>query len=486
MVLSLAQAVELALIQNLDVESSQVAARQAQARIDGARGPFDPILNVYASHGKRVRPTASELDALISQSITDVVDTTLTQKLVYGATYEVKLNATRSESNNPFFSVNPSYATDALLKYTQPLLEGLGRNANLRFVREAINNSRIAGHGVEIRARDVVRDTIHAYWDLVFAREDLEVKQASLRLAEDLERQNRIMVEVGTLAPLEIAQAEAAVATRKQDIIITEASIGSAEDAIRRLIGADRSSHWWRGPIVPAEAAVYRDAWVDLTESLATAASRRPELNSADLEVENARLALAQAKDALLPTLTFEGTISTAGLAGDRLADKDGDTVPDTFIDKGFSDAYRQVGDREFNSWSASLNLNVPLRNRAAEADFQVARLDVEDRLIGVERTRQTVTLEVRQAVRDVESARERIQAAQSSRTLQQKKMDAEIKKFENGLSTNFEVLTFQTDLATARSNELRAIVDYLKALAALDAARGTLLSQGQLALAWE
>ena len=486
MVISLQEAVELAVLHNLDIEGARIDVGSATAGVTGARGEFDPVLFAFYQHRKDVEPQVSAVEATFTNGLFDTYNVGVRQKLYYGASYEVGFFSTRTlRSQN--VGLTTAYQASAGFKYTQPLLRGLGRDANRRFVLEAINTSAISQQQFEAFARDVVRDTVRAYWTLVFAIEDLRVRRGSLGLAEELLRKNRIMVDVGTLAPLEITQAEAEVAQRQYDIINARAAVGAAADDLRRLLGVEEGSPSWDIGLVPADEAEYQEALFDQTETLTTAMSRRSELASADLSKQNAQLEVDAAKDARLPQLDLALTLEPAGLAGDLfgdanpLVDTDGDGNPTNDTDMlGHSDierAWDQVSSWDFTSWSAALNYTQPLPNRAAKADLVQRRLDLEQRDLDIRKLRQQIILEVRQALRDLESARQRITAAGSARTLQERTLQAEVRKFENGLSTNFEVLTFQTDLQQAESAEVLARTDYLKALAEIKRARGTLLA---------
>lgn len=479
-VLTLEQALEQTLANNLDIRTAVSTALQAEAGILAARGPFDPIGTIFYQHATNENPTFNLTQP--SSRKTDLWTSSLRQTLWYGGTWEIGLNGNRSDVALPptVQSTTPTYSVDAVVTYTQPLLQGLGRDANRAALEQAINNAAVAKNDLRMRARDVLAQTTAAYWELVFAVEDLEVRRGALGLAENLMRQNRIMVEVGTLAPLEVLQSEASVALRQRDIITGRSLIGSAEDLLRQYMGlSERDSRWW-GRIVPADQPEFTSAYVDLDDSLDAALSRRRELDNALLRLENAQLELNRAKDAKLPQLDFVLSLSTAGLGGDGPRDLDGDGMIDLFADEGFGHAFDQVYGRDFNSWNASLRFTQPLFDRAAKAEYTTRRLQLNSQEIDLARIRQAVILDVRSAVRDVETAREQIAAAQSSRTLQEKVLDAEVKKFENGLSTNFEVLQLQTDLTAAESAELRAIIDYAVALVELRQARGELLSESQ------
>jgi outer membrane protein TolC len=483
--LTLEDAIRMALAHALEIREGRLGTRSAAARAGAARGAFDPVLNARAGTTDSKRPTANPFTA--NESTTDDYSVSVQQKLWNGATYEVGVSASRTESPSDFFSFTPFYDTDLLLRFTQPLLRGAGRDSNKRVLDQAIRTALIADRQSMVIARDVVRDTIRAYWELVFGLRDLEVRNASLGLAQELLRKNRIMVDVGTLAPLEITQAEASVALREFEIITTRAAIGEAGDNLRRLMGVDEGSHWWDVEVVPLDEAEFVAASYDLDESLRTAMQARSEVDAADLAIESARLGVAAAKDGLLPRLDLDLSTNSAGLGGvgtlgdpDPAVDSDGDGDPTndtTPINDDVSDAFDQTFGFDFRSWSAALTFSQPIRNRAAKGEYLAERVGLESRKLDKVQLEQTITIEVRRALRNLESARERITSARSASTLQEKTLSAEIKKFENGLSTNFEVLQFQTDLRTAQSAELRALVDYLQALADVKRARGTLLA---------
>lgn len=477
--LTLQQCIELAIAHQLDIQGSRIDRASAEARIGQERGPFDPVLSGVLQHDRSVRENAFVFAVPLSESTGDTYRAGISQKLWYGATYEVGLVGIRQESNSS--SLSPEYSTDLALKYTQPLLRGFGRDANRSALAQAINSERIADLNVQARARDIVRDTVRAYWELVFAIRDLEVRRSSLGLANELLRKNRIMVEVGTMAPLEVSQAEASVALREFGLISAEEAIGNAEDTLRRLIGVREDSSWWNAALAPVDEPEFAAISADLDEEISTAIARREELPSQQLAIENAKLGLAAAKDSLLPQLNFEISSGWAGLTGfradDPLLDENGDGIFDNDGARGnFGSSFGETFGHDFESYTTALIYSQPLRNRSAEGAWLAQRLALEDARLSLAQLRQTVTLEVRAAVRRLDSSRDGVVSAGASRQLQEKTLQAEIKKFENGLSTNFEVLQFQTDLQESESSEVRALIDYLQAQAELRRARGTLL----------
>ncbi|MFQ5701619.1 MAG: TolC family protein, partial [Acidobacteriota bacterium] len=361
-----------------------------------------------------------------------------------------------------------------------------------------------------------------AYWELVFARQDLEVKKESLRLADQLLKLNRIKVEVGTLPPIEITQAEAEVAAREQGVIVAENAVADAEDVLRRTLNMPKGTDAWLRPIKTMDEPTFYEWPIDLDKELREAFDHRPDLEQARLDILNADTQLAFDRNQLKWDLNFRAAYTARGLSGDsdgitrQLAtafdDAGIDGVPGTGdtgegdglfepaqppgpttpggpgenltltpfqltgpSNQDIDDALRLVRDRDFESWSVSLSLNVPIGNRAAQSSFVGSRLEKAQADARLERAKLNAEVEVRTAARAILTDKKRIEAAEKNVELQRKKVEAEQKKFENGMSTSFQVLDFQEDLTTALGDKNRALVDYRKSISTLEKAKGTL-----------
>jgi len=302
-------------------------------------------------------------------------------------------------------------------------------------------------------------------------------RERFLRLAQELLKLNRIKVEVGTLPPIEITTAEAEVASREQGVIVAENTVRDAEDTLRRALNMPKGGDAWLRPIEPTDEPSFLERPVDLQQDLEVALANRPDLVQARLEVDNANTRLAFDKNQLKWDLGFRGTYLLSGLAGDNPSFFDPNTgtffvVP---LNEDFIDSYDSLAGGDFDSWSVSLNLNIPIGNNAAQANYTASRLALEQAEVSYERARLGAEVEVRIAARAILTNRKRIEAAEKNVELQRKKVEAEQKKFENGMSTSFQVLEFQEDLTTALGQKNRALVDYRKSITALEQAKGTL-----------
>jgi outer membrane protein TolC len=333
----------------------------------------------------------------------------------------------------------------------------------------------------------VLRDVEDAYWNLRASREAQRVAEQALKLSQDLYELNKKKVEVGTLAPIEITQAEANVASNVDLTIRGKEAVLNSEDNLRRLLAIPKDDPLWVHTIIPTEDPVDEKRTVELDGAIATALQQRPEMIEAHASLENASLSERAARNAARHQLDL-----TAGVtpSGNNLIDilPGPDTIPGTPDDVvqtgGLSESYKEIP--KFNNylWTIGLTYSVPIGNRAAKANYAIATIGREKQEISIKNTEDLIRVDVRTTARAVESGYERVVAGRKNVELQTKKLDAEQKKFDNGMSTSFEVFTFQTDLRNAQLTLIQALLDYNKSLADLERAKGTLLESKGLKLA--
>jgi outer membrane protein TolC len=366
-----------------------------------------------------------------------------------------------------------------------PLLNGFGNTVTTEQLVLAQNEYEISKTDLEQQAETTLEIVEGAYWDVVAARRALDIAILSLQRAEDLLELNRKKVEVGTLAPIEITQAEAGVASQEEGVIVAEANLEDAEDELRRLLAIPESDSMWNMEIRNSTTPVFEEIEIDVEEAIDIALTERPSVRSAEQTLENRMLNERVAKRQVRHNLDFSAQYNPQGVSLDieRITDDAGNVVlPEENAD--LQESIARIGNGDVYNWSARVTYSVPIGNRAAKATYARARISREQAQANLNNEEQTVRVEVRRAARAVESGIKRVQAAQKNVELQEKKLDAEQKKFDNGMSTSFEVLTFQNDLADAQLSEIRARLDYIKALAALERAKGTLLEARGLELA--
>lgn len=478
--LPLEQAVELALRRNLGLVVERFSREQARQGIFQNLGIYDLLAAADVRHTDSRIPTASSLEA--SQFEEDRADLSLTQLLPSGAVASFAWNNRRTESNSQFAAINPSYRSSPTFSLTQPLLRDFGRLTTERNLMIARTNDSISRETFETQVATTIQQTENAYWDLVEAREQLKVAEESLALTRELHDQNRIRVEVGTLAPLELVQSEAGIATREEEIIRSRSRVGDAEDELRRLLALDQGELWSKS-IDPETSPEREPLTLELEESIAAALRERPELNSQRLVIETARIESEYFRGQRKPQLDAIASYGWGGVGGTLLVDPVTGQPLARPLAGGFGDALDQIRGLDFPSWSVGLTFSMPIQNRAARAQSTIADLELEQSQATLKDLEQTVITEVRRAARAVETAREVIVSAAVSSRLAEKNLEAERKRYENGMSTSFQILEIQEDLTAARSREVTAVTGYRRALAEFYRAIGRLLEENGVAL---
>lgn len=473
--LTLDEAVELALRQNLGLSIERFNRTRAALNVGQTLGIYDLLASATAYAEDQTSPTITRLQA--SESSLQRLNVSLDQVFPTGGQLTLGLTNSRNESNSPFATVNPGFNSGLEFNLNQPLLRNFGRLATERQLLVARNRSQASREVFEQQVVLTVQDVINAYWNLVGARQQLIVAQESLNLARELHDRNRIQVEVGTMAPLELVQSEAAIAEREEGIITAQSAVGDAEDTLRRLLNLPEGE-LWATEIRPATDPAIQHTPIDVAAAIQTALQERPELRVQQLDIEQARLESQFARNQELPTLDLDVGYGFSGAGGDVIVrDDDTGEVLDT-IPGGYGDAFDQVTGLDFRGWTAQVTLGIPLQNRGARAARAIAELDLQRAQSAMEDARNGIVTEVRGAARRVETAAKQIEAARASRVFQERNLEAERKRYENGMSTSFQITQIQEDLTQARSREVNAIINYRTALAEYQRVIGRLLDE--------
>ena len=472
--LSLSQAIELTLQNVLDLDVAAYNLEESKFGILSARGAFDPNVEVDLGATDTQTPATSKVQA--PDTKTAYGNAALTGLLPYGTTYSFGWANTRRDSEIPGYTlVNPTYTSSLSLGLTQPLLRNFGKAVNERFVVQARLGQDQSAYGFVIAVQTAIQTAEDAYWDLVYAIENLKAKQEALKIATDLNRITKIKIDVGALAPIEIVQTEVTIAQREQDIITAEGLIGDAQDRLRRLLNVQSIPDWNR-PIIPTDrpsSGLLREAFTaDVNQGYETALKTRPEIRQALLTIESKRVTQAYSKNQLKPRLDLAGGYGLAGLgAQGDVINPDGSTSH-----LNYGDALTQIGNLNYPAWSVGVVFAVPIGNRVAKGNYAIANADFELARTNFAIAKANLNLEGRTAARGVDTGYRSVQAASKARELAERNLDAEKKKFENGMSTNFQVASVANDLTTAVTGELLAIAAYLKDIVAWHKAIGDLL----------
>jgi len=393
-----------------------------------------------------------------------------------GTRYTVGFANARTVSNSSFNSVNPANDANLSFAVSQPLLRNFGFGVTKAEIRIATTHKQQADEGFRAEVIDTVAQTINAYWGLHESIEARGVAEKGVALAEELLNINRTRVQVGTMAPLDISQAEAQVSDARLRLLTARDLVRDTEDRLRLSVGVSATSRLWDKPIRPVDMPSLDEVKVDVNDAIAEAYRHRPELKQSTLNLDIDAVRLEVAKSQLKPGLNLAASLGTAGVGGPQVL-RDGLGGPVIgIIPGGYGDALADAFGFDFRTWHLGLTFDLPLHNTAAEAQHAAAVLSMQRDKDAVENLKLTIAAEVRKAVRNVQTNRERVDLARITREYHEKSLDAERKKFDHGLSTNFEVLTQQNDFITASEQEVVARTLYKRALVELQKASGTLL----------
>ena len=470
--ISLDDAALQALKNNLDITISRQTKESRLTDIIVEQAKFDPTFSVNGQYSRTVNPLNRPVFGATGGNLNQIttfdqrnhsVTVDATQNLITGGNVDLNYSPSRTAVNQNLatgFLFNPAYTGGLALTLTQPLLRNAGIEVNKTFIRVAQNNAEVEQHVFRDRVLTVLATVEQTYWEMVFSNENLKVAQAAMKAAEELLATNRAKAKAGVMSIVDVLQAEAAVASRVEQVLIAEKAIRDQEDQLRRLLNPGEEELRQDLRLTPLDPPVTVLAPISVQEAIDTAIEQRPEIVQAKRNLETSGINSRFARNQLLPTLSFQGTMGLAGLGSD---------YPDS-LNRNFSGDYYNYG--------AGLVLSYPLGNRSAISTYNKRQLEAKNAEATLASVRQQIIVGVREAVRRVQTDFKRIETTRSARIMAEKQLQAEQERLKVGLSTTRFVLDFQRDLATAQGNELRAIVDYNKSLSNLSRHKATTLDR--------
>jgi outer membrane protein TolC len=489
--LSIDDLINLTLENNLDIGVSRLAPIASEYSIRTNFRPFEPTLQVGASVGRNTSRSQTQLTGVDSVSqLSHRYNIGYIQTLQTGADIAVNFVVNRSSSNNAFNTFNPSWVGQMQYSFTQRLLRGFGRSVNTRSIRIAQNNKTISEVQFERMVIDLVTQTQKSYWDLVFTSEDLKVKQDSLALAERTLNDNQRQVDVGTLARIDLVQARSQVATRREELVVSNYTETQFQDQIKKALTRQPDPGLVLARISPTQNAQTTQPpdpadILPVADAIRVALENRPELRQASLQLRNTEIEIDYARNQLKPTLDIAAGYTQNGVGGtETIRNGFGPTAPIvSVVPGGLGDALSEIFRSRTAGYTLEFNMQIPLSNRSQQAEY--SRVAVEKRTAeeNIKSIEQQIALEVRNAVTAVQMNRARIEAAQVSRELALEQYTAEQRKFELGASTLRFVLEEQRNRQQAETNWLSAIVNYRKALVDYDHALGVTLKKNNVTI---
>jgi outer membrane protein TolC len=475
--LSLADAALRALRSNLDISISRQTKESRLFDITVEQAKFDPTLSVNGQYTRTVSPLNRPVFGGTTGNLTDIqifdqrqstVTVDATTNLLTGGNVDLNYSPSRTNVNQSVatgFLFNPAYTGGLALTLTQPLLRNAGIELTKTFITIAQNNATVEEHVFRDRVLTVLATVEQSYWEVVFTNENLKVAEAALKAAQELLASNRAKAKAGVMSIVDVLQAEAAVASRVEQVIVAEKAIRDQEDQLRRLLNPAEEDLRQDLRLTLLDQPVVALEPLSLQEAIDIAFERRPEIVQAKKNMETSDLNTKFAKNQLLPTLSFQGTMGMAGLG------------------KDYSDSLNRNFSGDFYNYGAGLVLSYPLGNRSAWSTLNKRQLEMKNAEASMVSIRQQIIIGVREAVRRVQTDFKRIETTRSARIMAEKQLQAEQERLKVGLSTTRFVLDFQRDLATAQGNELRAIVDYNKSLSNLARHKASTLDRYNLQL---
>ena len=414
----------------------------------------------------------------------------LQQSFLTGTSVSLGLNNNSTTSNNPRNDFNPSTSSSLGLSVTQHLLQGFGPAVNSRQIRIAKNNREVSDLTFKLQVETTVAAVMTLYWDLVAFNENVRVAHEAVTAATRLWEDNKRQVDVGTLAPIEVTRAEAQIATGEQQLTIAQTQVLQQETILKTALSRTgvASPSIAEAHIIPTDQINVPDTQpiAPIQDMTAMALSSRPELAQSRIQLTNQQLTIRGSKNSLLPTLDAVVNFSNGALAGqpsDLVAPQGTVHSNNPFFVGGYGQVLAQLFQRNFPNYSLGFNLNIPIRNRAAQAQVINDELTLRQQQLGLQRLENQVRTDVVNAVIAVTQARAQYQAASKSRVLQAQTLDAEQKKLALGASTIYNVIQDQQALTAAESSEVAAKAAYYKAKVEMERSTGQILTNNNISL---
>lgn len=488
--LTLDDAVKLALERNLDIAVQRLNPSTFDYSIANLRATYRPSLTSQISHLSNTNPSTQTISGAaagtgIEQGVT-TYNGGLSQNLRWGGgSLSVALNNNKQTTTSLTALFNPAFNTNWSAQFTQPLL----RNFRIDNTRQQLTITKLNQDISEIQLQasiiNIVSNVRNAYWDLVFATQAVEVARRSVELAERLVNDNRTRVEIGTMAPIDVVQAQSQAATQRQNLAVAEGTRRTNELSLKRLIVAGTQDPNWSADIVPADRPDFAPQPIDIPAAVKRALENRTDLQQARKNLQVNDTTLKYLTNQTLPQADLVARYGLIGQGGTQFITSGSgvNRVVTGEIPGGYADALDSLFGRNYPTWTMQLNVTYPLGTSAADATVARARVQQNQVEAQLKQIELQIATDVTNAATNVQNGIERVEATQAAREFAQLTLEAEQSKFEVGMSTNYFVVQAQRDLATAQNNELQAVLAYRKSLVELERLQQTSLASSNITI---
>lgn len=452
-------------------------ARQVSAN---PRGSYDPSLIL----GFSIDRTSSPLNTIRVSGLpeTATASTALqarySQAFTSGTSISAAFNNMRQNSTQRYLLYNPDFLSTFTFTVTQQLLNGFGTDVGRRFVEVARNEAKVLQESMRLQLNTTLASVMNVYWDVVAARDKVRVAEESVQVATRLYQDNKVREELGKLAYLDVVTAESEMAAAQRDLVIAQTTLQMREVDLKNAIGRQFDSNLGSAQVIATDPLPGpKDADIpNFNDALAAAMRNRAEIRQAEINLLTQDVALKYERNLLKPSLVVFGQFASSGLFGDRsFLDANGNMV---VLPGGMSQALRQVRGWSYPDFAVGFSFSINIRNRAAEADSYRAKLEHQQSETSLQRTRNSIALEIRRAIIGLVQNKAQVEAAHMATQLSQETLAAEQSRLQEGVSTPYDVIRRQRDLTSAQAAEIQARANYAKALVELDRSTGVLDSK--------
>jgi outer membrane protein len=473
------QAIEMALVNNFDVNIQRSAVLTGRWAIEQLRGLYDPSTSVQFNWDRQKTPTGSVLQG--GPSVTNVVTSlasTYNQTWGTGTSFQATFSASRNRTTDFFSSLVPALSSQFELVLRQNLLKGFGKVDQEYQIEIARNASQSSEQEFKRQATELILQVQDRYWELEYLQREIEVKDKSFQLAKTVLEQNRQRYEAGTAARLEVVQAEAEAALREDDLLRSRYNYRLVTDQLIQLITDVEDPRQFQGEVTPADPATTPP---DVVESFAElrnqAMAGRPELTQSELDIASQKTSLNLTRNRLRPSLDLVAGYQQFGLGG-NLVNRDysqGFINPPiiNIVPGGFGDAFEQMTSADYYGYMLGLQLQIPIFNREARAENAQAQIALDQAKMREDSVRQLIATQLRDALTRIEMNSASVHAGEAAVRSARERITAEQARFDAGMSTTRQIIEAQRDLLLAETTMLRSQIDLIKSHTLLDRAIG-------------
>lgn len=482
--LTLDDAIERALNNNNDIDTSRNDVQIAEFNLRGARGVFDPLIGAESYYESASIPTASLIGGAVNGSVTQTryFGTGGVSGFTpwYGGTYSTRFDSTRQTTSNTNSFLNPQFPTVFNATYTQPLWRNFRTDINRRQIAIARKNLSLSDAQFRQRAIEVIAQVEQAYWNLAFALRNLQVQIDAVKQARTQLESNQRQVDKGILAPIDVVAATAQITTFEQGVYTAQEDVTRAENTLKTLLLADRTADDWSRPITPVSPITLEPPRVGLEIALSEALKNRPEIAQLETSSEINKINEEYFRNQTKPQIDLVGSYTSQGLAGAptaRATNPDGSLLVPSNLVGGYLNSLGNLIALDYPTYRVGVAISLPWGNTTAKANL--GRTLVEGTRIGNQRaqTEQIIEAEVRNAIQALRSAEARLASAAASRASAEQLLSSEQRQFAAGTTTTYLVLQRQNELLNARSRELQAQTDLNRAISEFQRSTGTTLT---------